>query len=84
MGLLYCLYLGVSRNEGPRNTPKWYTVCNTECLDSQVAGNNRPLYAKVDHYWLKIAHNYEPLASFHNFGYTSNAFQSIAELPGSV
>ena len=32
-------------------------------LDSQVAGNNRPLYPKVDHYWLKVAHNnYEPLA----------------------
>ena len=31
-------------------------------LDSQVAGNNRPLYPKVDHYWFKAAHNYEPLA----------------------
>ena len=26
-------------------------------LDSQVAGSNRPLYPKVDHYWLKVAHN---------------------------
>ena len=31
-------------------------------LDSQVAGNNRPLYPKVDHYLFKVAHNYEPLA----------------------
>ena len=33
-----------------------------EYLESQVAGNNRPLYSKVDHYWFKVAHNYEPLA----------------------
>ena len=33
-----------------------------EDLDSQVAGNNRPLCSKVDHYWFKVAHNYEPLA----------------------
>ena len=31
-------------------------------MDNQVAGNNRPLYPKVDHYWFKVAHNYEPLA----------------------
>ena len=31
-------------------------------LDSQVAGNYRPLYPKVDHYWFKVAHNHEPLA----------------------
>ena len=31
-------------------------------LDSQVAGSNRPLYPKVDHYWFKVARNYEPLA----------------------
>ena len=31
-------------------------------LDSQVAGNNRPLYPEVDHYWFKVAHNYDPLA----------------------
>ena len=31
-------------------------------LDSQVAGNSRPLYPKVDHHWLKVAPNYEPLA----------------------
>ena len=32
-------------------------------LDSQVAGNNGPLYPKVDHYWFKVvAQNYEPLA----------------------
>ena len=31
-------------------------------LESQVAGNNRPLYPKVDHYWFKVAYNYEPLA----------------------
>ena len=30
-------------------------------LDSQVAGNDRPLYPKVDHYWFKVAHNYSPL-----------------------
>ena len=35
-------------------------VCST--LESQVAGNNRPLDPKVDHYWLKVAQNYEPLA----------------------
>ena len=29
----------------------------------QVAGNNRPLYPKVDYYWLKVVHNYEPLVS---------------------
>ena len=32
-----------------------------EDLDSQVAGNYRPLYPKVDHYWFKEAHNYWPL-----------------------
>ena len=31
-------------------------------LDSQAAGNYRPLYPKVDHYWFKVAHNSEPLA----------------------
>ena len=32
------------------------------CLNSQVAGNNRPLYPKVDHDCFKAARNYEPLA----------------------
>ena len=50
------------------STPK---VCETisqqllkrRCyLDSQVAGNNRPLYPRVDHYWFKVAPNYEPQA----------------------
>ena len=27
-----------------------------------MAGNNGPLYPKVDHYWFKVAHNSEPLA----------------------
>ena len=31
-------------------------------LDSQLAGNYRPLYPKVNHFWFKVAHNYEPLA----------------------
>ena len=31
-------------------------------LDSQEAGNNRPRYPKVDHYWFQVAHNSEPLA----------------------
>ena len=31
-------------------------------LNSQVAGNNRPLYPKVDHCSFKVAHNYEPPA----------------------
>ena len=31
-------------------------------LDSQVAGNNGPVYPKVDHYWCKVAHDYELLA----------------------
>ena len=31
-------------------------------LESQVAGNNRPLYPKVNQYWFKVAHHYEPLA----------------------
>ena len=31
-------------------------------MDSQVAGNKRPLHRKVDHYWFKVAHNYEALA----------------------
>ena len=35
---------------------------NTAHLGSQVAGDSRPLYPKVDHYWFKVAHNYEPLA----------------------
>ena len=30
--------------------------------DSQVAGNNRLLYPKVDPSWFKVAHKYEPLA----------------------
>ena len=29
-------------------------------LYSQVAGNNRPLYPKVDHYGFKVACNCEP------------------------
>ena len=33
-------------------------ICPKPYLDSQVAGNNRPLYPKVDHYWLAAAHNY--------------------------
>ena len=35
---------------------------NRDSLDNQVAGNTRPQYPKVDHYWFKLAHNYEPLA----------------------
>ena len=31
-------------------------------MDSQVAGNDRRLYPKVDRYWFKVAHVYEPLA----------------------
>ena len=31
-------------------------------MDSQAAGNNRPLYPKIDHYWFKVAYTYEPLA----------------------
>ena len=31
-------------------------------MDSQVAGNDTPLYLKVDHSWFKVAQNYEPLA----------------------
>ena len=31
-------------------------------LHSQVAENCRPLCPKVDHYWFKVAHNYETLA----------------------
>ena len=27
-----------------------------------MAEKYRPLYPKVDHYWCKVAHNYEPLA----------------------
>ena len=30
-------------------------------LHSQVAGNYRPLYPKVDHFWFKVAQNREPL-----------------------
>ena len=41
--------------------PPWGTLEQTS-MDSQLAGNNRPLYPKVDHYWFKVAHNYEPLA----------------------
>ena len=44
-----------SRPEGRQSPTRLY-------LDSQVAGNHRPLYPKVDHYWVKVAHNYEPLA----------------------
>ena len=43
----------LERREGP------HTLV---CLDSQVAGNHRPLYPEVDHNWFKVAHNYEPLA----------------------
>ena len=37
-------------------------VNECSCLNSQVAGNDRPLYPKVDQYWLKVAHSYAPLA----------------------
>ena len=40
----------------------WEDLAPLAYLDSQVAGNSRPLYPKVDHYWFKVAHNYEPRA----------------------
>ena len=50
----------------PSVTPYTYgpstTLYASVYLDSQVAGNNRPLYPKVDHYWFKVAHDHEPLA----------------------
>ena len=38
------------------------TCPNRPYLDSQVAGNYRPLDPNVDLYWFKVAQNYEPLA----------------------
>ena len=35
-------------------------------LDSQVAGNNRPLYPKVDHHWFKVAHSCHWLSRYPN------------------
>ena len=48
-------------------------------LDSQLAGHNRPLYPKVDHYWFKVAHNYEPLALW-SFSGGSVAFVTYSGL----
>ena len=47
-------------------------------LDSHVAGNNGPLYPKVDHFWLKVAHNYEPLALLGVFIH----YMALARTPG--
>ena len=47
--------------EAPKDDQGW-PAAKMSYLDSQVAGNNRPLYPKVDHYWIKVAHNSEPLA----------------------
>ena len=40
----------------------FFGEADSKYLDSQVAGNNRALYPKVEHYWFKVAHNFEPLA----------------------
>ena len=61
LGRLFGTVSGVARAwgsgwQGAAKSPKI-------CSDSQVAGNNRPLFTpKVDQYWFKVAHNYEPLA----------------------
>ena len=55
---------GITRHpKSPRLSQKWSKAWDPEAyLDSQVAGNNRPLHPKVDQYWFKVAHNSEPLA----------------------
>ena len=54
-------YRSVAHAPGCPHLPTITVTCTTY-LESQVAGNNRPLYPKVGHYWFKVAHNYEPLA----------------------
>ena len=39
----------------------WF-MSKFKVLESQVAQNNRPIYPKVDHTCLKVAHNCKPLA----------------------
>ena len=45
-----------------RTRPRHSNILVRPLLDSQVAGNHRPLYPKADHYRFEVAHNYEPLA----------------------
>ena len=61
------------------------TACSTQYItlypDSQVAGNNRPLYSKVDYYWSKVAHNYEPLAlQVDNMAWSGGSGRDILDL----
>ena len=56
------LNLGSLQNTGAVHNATYKGLQDITYLDSQVAQNNRPLYPKVDHYWFKVAHNYEPLA----------------------
>ena len=51
-----------TRLGGEDHQPNPQVVIERLYLDSQVAGNHRPLYPKVDHHWFKVAHSYEPLA----------------------
>ena len=54
-------------------------------LDSQVAGNNRPLYPKVDHSWLEVAlqvglkpkptPKHKKRLSFRPLGFSGSAFR---------
>ena len=57
------LMVGVAFPEGPSTHYLWTLVPKAikGILDSQVAGNNGPLYPKVDHHWFEVPHNYEPL-----------------------
>ena len=49
-------------SHGQNSLRTLYSLC-TNYMDSQVAGNNLPLYPQVDHYWFnEIAQNHEPLA----------------------
>ena len=52
--------------EWPKTSNNGLTVHNFTYLDSQIAGNNRPLYPKVDHYWFK------------NFGVQAQLFQHVS------
>ena len=52
----------VSRTQDPADHDFWNPPLSGPYLDSQVAGNYRPIYPKVDQYWSNVAHNYEPLA----------------------
>ena len=49
---------GIRRGSTVPQCRAGFCMMNRNSLDSQVTGNKRPLYPKVNHYWFKVADNY--------------------------